>query len=366
MKKYILIPAAALALAAAAGLTACGGDGGDPAIHSIACTESELYRVIDLAETGQTGSTILFDVRSESVFYEIGEVSCNGTALTKESLGYKFTMPDEDVTIQVALTPVTEYDDPDDYLSWGGSVIDEISAASAEDLEVSWDVTHELALSFDMAKFGSYNSVIEKRQVLSSDQDVIPDEALHFEEILDSDIHQNGTNSVVGGNIVIDRKQINPGTVTLYVSLDFNNASAATLMRTFTVTEYGTIEVETQDVAFAVTNDTKFEDAENIRITFTDTDYIYGSPALRSQTFTLSELSGGTGTLEYTVGHTYSVSASHAVWNADEGKYESVTALTIEDWVGQGSSDTAFNQIIDGELTLTGILSGPVPIRLTD
>ena len=118
MKKFGLILAGVLALTATVGLTACGGGGSDdPAIHSITYTENDNYRVIDLSNAGQTGSNILFDVESESVFYEIGEVSYNGTAITKGSLGYQFTMPDEDVSIEIELTPVTEYDDPDDYLS---------------------------------------------------------------------------------------------------------------------------------------------------------------------------------------------------------------------------------------------------------
>ncbi len=366
MKKFGFILAGVLALTATVGLTACGGNGSDdPAMHSITYTENDNYRVIDLSSTGQTGSNILFDVESESVFYEIGEVSYNGTAITKGSLGYQFTMPDEDVSIEIELTPVTEYDDPDDYLSWDSSVIDEISVASEEDKGYEYlDCEQKLSLAFDMAKFGSYNSNVDRKEILSSNQEVIPDSALDFEPI-----EQSGISYIIGGNLVVDLKQINPGTATIYLYLDFNNAGSATLMRTFTVTEYGEIEVETVDVPFKVINESKFDstdDLANISIRIVDTDYIYGSTAPESQSFTLDELTNGEGTFKYVDGHTYSISASHAIWNEETGRYENPTSLSINDWLGQGTTITGFNQIIDGKLTLVSLPTEAIKITLND
>ncbi len=364
MKKFGLILAGVLALTATVGLTACGGGGSDdPAIHSITYTENDNYRVIDLSNTGQTGSNILFDVESESVFYEIGEVSYNGTAITKGSLGYQFTMPDEDVSIEIELTPVTEYDDPDDYLSWSSTVIDEISVASEEDKGYEYlDCEQNLSLVFDMAKFGSYNSNVDRKEILSSNQEVIPDSALDFEPI-----EQSGISYIIGGNLVVDLKQINPGTTTIYLYLDFNNASSATLMRTFTVTEFGKIEVETVDVPFEVTNESKFDsdaDLANITIRIEDTDYIYGSTAPEYQSFTLDELTNGEGTFKYVDGHTYSISASHgADWDGEH--YGTVTALPVNDWTGQGSTVTGFNRISGGVLTLATIPTSTNPVQIT-
>lgn len=351
-----------MALAVTAGLAACGGrSSGDPAIHSITCAENENYRVIDLAEQGQTGSDILFDVESESVFYEIGEVSFNGTPITKGSLGYKFTMPDADVTIEIDLTPVTEYDDPDDYLSWGSGAIDQISVASEEDKGYEYlECTQEIPLSFDMAEFGSYNTEIDA-EFQSSNEEVIPVAALSFDVITGSD-----DNLIRGGNIVVDLKQINPGTVSIYFRFDSNNASEAELIRTFTVTEYGSIEVDTWDVSFAVDNRTDFDDLANVQISFTDSNYIYGGTAPQYQSFTLDKLVNGEGTFKYAEGHSYTISASHAIWNETEEKYENVTALDIYDWTGSGSSSTGFNQISDGELTLVSLPTEAIEITLNE
>ena len=93
----------------------------------------------------------------------------------------------------------------------------------------------------------------------------------------------------------------------------------------------------------------------NITIRIVDTDYIYGSTAPESQSFTLDELTNGEGTFKYVDGHTYSISASHAIWNEETGRYENPTSLSINDWLGQGTTITGFNQIIDGKLTLVSL-----------
>lgn len=367
MKKITIILSSILCATTIFGLVSCGGDEGNdnPSIYKITYEENENYEMIDLASQGQEGSNILFDVKSTSVFYEIENVTYNGTKITKGSLGYEFVMPAEDVEIKVELDPITEYD-PDDYLSWGTDVIDEISMASEEDKGYEHlECVQNLTLDFDMAEFGQYNGVIQDDMVISSDQDVIPDSALSFDPLLESElIGSSGSNMVRGGSIVVDLKQINPGTATIYVHLSFNNADDVTLMRTFTVTEYGEIEVETWNALFEVTNNTSYDDIENIQITFTDQNYVYGSNAPRYQSFTLDELEDLKGTLIFAVGHSYSISSSYAVWNEEEGRYENPVALNIYDWQGQGSSTSGFNKISDGILTLVSAPTETNPIQI--
>ena len=370
MKKTSIILTTILCSSFVFGLASCGdgGEGGgeDPTIYKISYDENANYEIIDLASQGQEGSNILFDVESKSVFYEIGEVTYNGTSINKGSLGYEFVMPGKEVKIEVELTPITEYDDPDDYLSWGDNVIDEISMASEEDKGYeSLDCDQELTLNFNMAEFGSYNSVVETDEVLSSNQDVIPDSALSFDPLLASEVSSGAVNYVLGGAIDVDLKQIKPGKATIYVHLDFNNSSEATLMRTFTVTEYGKIEVETWNVPFTVINETSYDDLENIQISITDQNHIYGSNAPEHQSFTLDELEDLKGTLTFAVGHTYSISSSYAIWNEEEGRYENPVALQVMDWTGTGSSQTGFNQIDDGVLFLTSLPTETNPIQIT-
>ena len=171
-----------------------------------------------------------------------------------------------------------------------------------------------------------------------------------------------------GGSLVVDLKKIAPGTATIYLYLDYNNSGSAALMRTFTVTEYGEIEIDTLDVPFAVKNNTSYDDEENITISFTDSDPVYGSNAPERQSFKLSELTSGEGTFGYAVGHTYSISASRAVLSDDGIHYDpdSMVSFSVSDWVGPGSSVTGFVKIEDGELTLPNVPATPVQITMND
>lgn len=215
---------------------------------------------------------------------------------------------------------------------------------------------------------GLRRSVLDRSEILSSDQNVIPDEALSFDPLLASEIIPGGTNTVRGGSLVVDLKKIAPGTATIYLYLDYNNSGSAALMRTFTVTEYGEIEIDTLDVPFVVKNNTSYDDEENITISFTDSDPVYGSNAPERQSFKLSELTSGEGTFGYAVGHTYSISASRAVLSDDGIHYDpdSMVSFSVSDWVGPGSSVTGFVKIEDGELTLPNVPATPVQITMND
>ena len=98
MKKRGIILTSLVCLTAAFGLASCNdGGGGDPAIYNITYEENDNYRVIDFDSQGQEGSNILFDVESTSVFYEIGEVTYNGTPMlsvsrlrSKSNLGFRY------------------------------------------------------------------------------------------------------------------------------------------------------------------------------------------------------------------------------------------------------------------------------------
>ena len=334
-------------------------------IYKISYEENENYKISNLATTGQTGSNILFNVESTSVFYEIEGVYYNGKPAEEGSLGYTFIMPSEDVVVTIKLNPIATYD-PDDYLTWGENAIDFLAAASEEDKASSLDCYQNIPLSFNMREFGNYNNVVETKEVISSNQEVIPNSAIEFDEILASDSNPNAMNTVVGGNIVVDLKQINPGTATIYVHLDFNNAADAILMRTFTVKEYGEIELESWDVEFEIDNRSKYDDLENIEISFNDRNFVYGSKTTMYQSFKLNSLDNLSGSFIYAVGHSYDVRVNHLIWNEEENRYDSITSLTVLEWMGEGSSTTGFNEINDGVLTLVSKPTNPLDITIDD
>ena len=223
-------------------------------------------------------------------------------------------MPSEDVVIEIELVPITSYDDPDDYLSWDETVIDEISVLSEEDKQyTALDFNQKLKLNIDITKFWNSNNLLDREEFESSNEDVIPDDALKFEPI------KTSMGYIHGGSIVVDLKKVNPGTATIYFYMDGNNGRGAGLMRTFTVKPYGEVEVDTIDIPFEVSNDTSVNDIENMHINITDKEHIYGSNEEEIQSYTLSELNKMEGTFKYIEGHSYLITAMHSIYNEEKG-----------------------------------------------
>ena len=124
-------------------------------------------------------------------------------------------MPSEDVVIEIELVPITSYDDPDDYLSWDETVIDEISVLSEEDKHyTALDFNQKLKLNIDITKFGNSNNLLDREEFESSNEDVIPVDALKFESI------KTSMGYIHGESIVVDLKKVNPGTATIYFYMD--------------------------------------------------------------------------------------------------------------------------------------------------
>ncbi len=113
-----------------------------------------------------------------------------------------YLLSSEDVVIEIELVPITSYDDPDDYLSWDETVIDEISVLSEEDKQyAALDFNQKLKLNIDITKFGNSNNLLDREEFESSNEDVIPVDALKFEPI------KTSMGYIHGGSIVVDLKK---------------------------------------------------------------------------------------------------------------------------------------------------------------
>lgn len=147
-KKTIILVISVMPILA---ITGCRNNDTLPMEHSVTFTDDENYSIsgITSGETFESGELVSFSVTSDSVFNTIESVSYNGEVITSNSDNYSFAMPDEDVTIEVRTSEVSEYDDSSDNLSWGKNVLSEISVA--EDSSVTWEVEQELALDFGNA-----------------------------------------------------------------------------------------------------------------------------------------------------------------------------------------------------------------------
>ena len=315
MKKIIFGLAAASLAMASLGIVACGGDTNDDtqggtSSYSITCEDGSNYSVTNLENEAAAGDSVSFDVESTSVFYTVGKVTMNGEELTGDMFGYSFTMPASNVVIDVTMTFVGEYDDPDDKLAWGDGVTGTIPAEGTE---------FNIPLSF--VGISSSNWITSIKDVIySSDESVIPSDAITFEKITAS-----SSNAIIGGQLVVDLTKVSEGETYIYVDLDPNNSSLGTLIKKFTVLPEE--DIQTMNVIFNFENTTDYA-TQNIFLNITDTQ------TEERQTLNLKDFADGSTTFEYVVGHTYTVACGYAVYNEEEGRYEDMTNLHLNEWVG--------------------------------
>lgn len=318
MKKIIFAIVSLLSIAAlSCGLAACNDDSADEegkTTHKIVFTDGDNYTISGLESEAQAGERVSFQVESDSVFYTVGKITMNGTELTEGTAGYTFVMPDGDAEVKVTMSPVGEYDDPDDHLSWGSTVTGLLSLSDGN--------TARLPLSFDGISSGNF-IISVKDAIFSSDENILPSDAIEFVPTTASQ-----GNSIIGGYLTVDLTNAQPGETYIYVNLDPNNSSLGTLIKKFTVTESSAIT--TMQVTFTYENNTDYPD-EDIFINISDIES--GTPA---ETVWLKEFENGEYTFEYAVGHTYYITVAYATLQQDGIHYENMTTLYLNEWRGAG------------------------------
>ncbi len=304
------------------GLSSCGEENTDPMIYNITYDENENYRITGLSATGQEGSTILFSVHCDSVFYEIGDVTYNGKATEVTDLGYKFIMPSEDVKVEIDLVPITEYDNPNDNLSWASDVDGNI--VIPDDIEDNQYATQRINLNFDNITTSNMISVIDD-EIQTSNEEVIPSDAITFKGV------QSPSISVyISGYLEIDLTKVKEGKSSIYVSLDPNNSKLGTLIKEFNVVKESEYEPETMPVTLTFENNSSADDKE-IFIN------IYEKNSMDPfYSLSFKDLDNGKFEMEYLVGHQYFVTAGYrnvdnsneslsflsSVWSLDENSNE--------------------------------------------
>lgn len=317
---------------------ACGGTETSPTAksYSISYDDGNNYEITNLPSEANSGELVSFNVKSTSVFYTIDAVYANNEVLNANVNSYSFVMPANDVTIKITTSKVDEYNDENDNLDWANSFNGVISEASTSDKANSYSVSQDVYLSFLNITSQSYITSIQST-IKSSDQSVIPDDAITLKTITSS-----YSNIIVGSYLQIDLKKVKAGECLIYVNLKPNNKSLGTLIKKFEVVPYGTIELDTMSVTLKFENNSKY-DFDELYLNLSDQNYVYGSSYSQIQTIYLSDLIDGTITFDYIKGHKYFVSCG-IVGTGD--------SIRINDWIGSGSSTTGFNQLKNNILEL--------------
>lgn len=197
-KKAFLILAVVMIVAiTSVALIACGEETTTTAnpVHKISAVAGENYEIKNLASSAQVGDPVYFDVEvTNSFFYSVESVWANDIVCVDEGFGYKFTMPDEDVVITVILAPVGEYNDPDDKLDWGSTLVDTIPSGTTG--------TFDLPLYFPGISSANWITSIEAT-IESSNQTVIPSDAIEFVPTKAST-----SSALIGGKLSVDLSKV--------------------------------------------------------------------------------------------------------------------------------------------------------------
>lgn len=339
-KKAFLILAVVMIVAiTSVALIACGEVTTTTAnpVHKISAAAGENYEIKNLASSAQVGDPVYFDVKVTSRFYTLESVLANDVVCVDEGFGHKFTMPDEDVVITVNLAPVGEYNDPDDKLDWGSTLVDTIPSGTTG--------TFDLPLYFPGISSGDWITSIQTT-IESSNQTVIPSDAIEF-----IPTKASTSSAIIGGKLSVDLSKVSPGKTYIYVYLKSGNTSTVigTLIKEFTVSENSQIEIEMMNVTFTYENMTDY-DVQNIFLNITDTNYVQGSDYEEIQTIYLSDFIDGKYTFSYAVGHIYRLSTAYSVLG-DDGYYD-LTTLYLNEWVG---TNIGAENYIDRHETINGL-----------
>lgn len=318
MKKIFISAAAAVSLfALSLGIAACGGadDSSDDkgTLYSIqAPAASDIYTITGLPGGAYEGDTVTFTVTlTDPENSALLGVSADDDELTAGANGsYTFTMPADAVTISVDARAFSEV------LSDGGVTFDGgnvTTIAKGADDDWYWDDDNNMVYchTFDIGlDWGNYTTSLSRNcEIISSDQSVIPDEAISY-----MPANYGNGNMFHGIEVRIDTNKINPGSTWLEMYFQSDNSSSdnGKICVKITVSAEGSVvkaEKWTETVVFTLNPGI---DTETLYFHFRDNDYAASLDSEQDQYFYAGDYTVEdntvTLTIEYVQGHEYSIS----------------------------------------------------------
>ena len=211
-KLFFRAIAACLCACLAAGmLAACtqGEDGGEtqPAEYTITAQSGTDYTV-SAPDKAKEGDTVTVTVTATGDTYITG-VTYNGSACAEEDGTYTFTMPAEDVTIAVQTGTYTAVE-KDGWAELGDFNILTVAENGAYAPRVNTEAEHVWKILIDLTGSSSTALRNEETAVTSSNQSVIPDEAITLNALAENDVvsGSQASNLLVAAEVHIDTTRI--------------------------------------------------------------------------------------------------------------------------------------------------------------
>lgn len=328
-KKLItVLVAVAAVLALSFCLAACGddgtqpggGDGGDGGsiAHKISVDAPDDVEVTTSAASASAGITITVNVVVPAwkivTFVTAADVNIvkDEAASAGSTSVYTFTMPDRDVEVTVETADAGVSVDEDDGLKWVAAP-KQIAPGENSSRKATYEVDFGEAILASMDGDGFLIDI----NITSTNQDVIPDEAIAGAKRIGDGVYTDGA------TFTVDLTKVSLGATTLV----FEDSRGRTIAKYVQVVEYGKVDPgyifnTSMFVEFAFDKDdlTLGADVDRdkllVLVSINDVDWVDGTdPALGAEEYTQSRfLLSDSGTksmgLSYIQGHRYRVTAS--------------------------------------------------------
>lgn len=362
-KIFIVATVLALVLCLTFALAACDDNKGgknDPVSYSVqAPAASDVFTVSGLPENAREGDTVTFRITladpADSAILGVTVIPTFALSfdVAPDAEGnYSFTMPASPVEIEVETEVYKEVLD------------DGVAEYSGVTTLTKNSGTVGLTVEVDHKKVYSLNERLS--YVRSSDQSVIPDSAIgEFDVRSHSSVtgDSSGSSAVARVIIPIDTGAISEGTTWLKIHLSADagvSGAKGDLCVKITVAERIQLSVMRENVK--IDFDDYAAPGEDIVVRFYDSSYITNSYIGDDPAPKYIEVKGkvgadGTATFsfDYVVGHEYSIDIYKGKeWYTgalDTQEKQEKVLMTEDDKIQQGSSETGFNQYVDGKLS---------------
>ena len=231
-KIFAAVAVLCLAIALTALLVACtpkdrGGEGGgtgggsgtsDGTVYTVNAPEGFLYDFGWKTTRATAGSDAYVEVEPAhdavviDMVYANGEPCVNAGPAEDGGTRFEFVMPAEDVDITVGLSFTDT--ERDGRINWAEGMETAISAGAGTatlTAEIGW----------------SWTTSIEVKALLSTDESVIPNDALSYEPVTNRDlVGSSGSNAIVQVKVEIDLDKASPGETQIVLGLESGNSSS--------------------------------------------------------------------------------------------------------------------------------------------
>ena len=337
MKKfYFAIVLSLVLVTALVAFSACDESNGEPTYYDITVNRNDNFSYSCSHEKAMEGDIVVVDVVADK-YFEIDKVMANDVVCTSNSQGkYEFTMPAENVTVEVMLKPTPDID-KDGTLTW--KMVHSQIAVVEEDNDTLYKTqTYTLDFGKYISFSTDYKGEMINVEIYSLNKDVIPDDAISGAKASDvSGIYAKTA------DFTIDLTKIKVGTARIVVK---NNNSV--LVKTIEVVDYGQVTPENLYIEKVVVDMSELTGVyDDMRIWICDNDYTQGSiyDDTQFKDFKYSADNTFEHEFKYTPDHEFTIAVGYKYFDEDRQMYL-YKNFAIENIVIGGFSQSGYTGII--------------------